>query len=301
MRFPLWRRRRQERELEEEIRSHLEMAMRDRVERGETVEEAKESARREFGNAGLVKEVTREMWGWSWLERIGQDLQYGVRMLLKTPGFAFVAVITLAVGIGINTALFSVVDAVLLNPFPYPDQSRIYYVRQRLPKLGVQDHFGATGPEFSELAQCKVFERAAALAKTLSRNLTGVQEPERITGAMVSADFFSLLGVQALRGRTITAVDQGPEGGRVTVINHRLWERRFGGNPDVIGQKVFLDDEPYTIVGVMPPDFYFESRDFFLPFPFDITQVPRQSQGYSVLVRLKAGVSLREANTELEL
>src|SRR5262245_997359 len=255
------------------------MAKRDRMERGATDEEARASALREFGNVSLVKEVTREMWGWRWLEPLGQDLYYGVRMLVKKPGFTVVAVITLALGIGANTAIFSVANVVLLNPFPYPDHSRIHYVYQRFPKIGVHGRWGASGPEFTALTQCKIYDQIAVVDRTLSRNLTGSQEPERITAARVSADFFSLLGVNPLLGRTITAADQGPQGARTLVINHGLWQRRFGGNPDVIGQKVFLDDEPYTIVGVMPPNFFYYGRDAWLPFSFDLNQISRQMRG----------------------
>jgi putative ABC transport system permease protein len=301
MRFPLWRRQRRDEELDEEIQAHLEMAKRDRMERGETVDEAQAAARREFGNIGLVKEVTREVWGWRWLEQLGQDLHYGVRMLMKKPGFTLIAVIMLALGIGANTAIFSVANAVLLNPFPYPDHSRIYYIYQRFPKLGAKEQFAASGPEYTDLTQCKFYDQIAAVERTLSRNLTGGQEPERITAARVSADFFSLLGVNPLLGRTIIAGDQGPQGVRALVINHSLWQRRFGGNPDVIGQKVFLDDEPYTIVGVMPPHFFYYGRDAWLPFSFDLNQMQRQMRGFGVLARLKPGVSLDQANAELEV
>jgi putative ABC transport system permease protein len=159
MKIPLWRRGERDAELDEEIRNHLRMATRDRVERGQTVKDAQESARREFGNLLLVKEVTREMWGLRWLEQLVQDLQYGVRMMLKRPGFTLIAVITLALGIGANTAVFSVANTVLLHPFPYPDHSRIYYVRQTLPKIGVKERDGTLGPDFADLLQRKSFEK----------------------------------------------------------------------------------------------------------------------------------------------
>jgi putative ABC transport system permease protein len=161
----------------------------------------------------------------------------------------------------------------------------------------VQGYFGASGTAFREIAQCNAFERIAAAEAYLSRNLTGGLEPERITGARVSADFFPLLGINPLLGRTIMAEDQGPRGERVLVINHSLWQRRFGGKPDVIGQKVFLDDEPYTLVGVMPLHFFFEDREAYFPFEFDLND----SRQLYVVARLKSGVSLEQANAELEV
>ena len=263
-------RRRRYDEIAESIREHLEEKIDDLMEDGLSREEATYKARREFGNVTLIEERSREVWQWPRLESLIQDMRYGARMLLKKPGFTLVAVITLALGIGANTAIFSVVNIVLLNPFPYPDHSRIYYVYQNLPKIGVQGYFGASGTGFTEIARCQSFERVAAAEATLSRNLTGGLEPERITGARVSADFFPLLGVNPLLGRTITAEDQGPRSERVLVINHSLWQRRFGGKPEVIGQKVFLDDEPYTLVGVMPPHFFFEDREAYFPFEFNL-------------------------------
>ncbi len=233
------------------------------------------------------------------MQTLLQDLRYGTRTLLKTPGFTLVAVVTLALGIGANTALFSVVNAVLLNPFPYRGHARLFFLRQRLPKIGVQEQFRASGPEFTDVQQGQVFERAAAF-EPVSRNLTGGREPERVAAAKVSTDFFPMLGIEPQLGRAITAADEGPKGERVLVISHGLWQRRFGGAAKVIGQKVALDDEPFTIVGVMPPRFYFDAGEAWFPFPFDLAQGPRQARAFGVLGRLKSGATVAQANAELE-
>src|SRR5215210_4952784 len=134
MKFPLWRRR--EKDIEEEIQTHLRMAIRDRMERGETAEQARNSVLREFGNVGLIKEVTRDMWGWRTLEQLAQDLRFGARMLAKRPGFTLVAIITLGLGIGANTAIFSVVNTVLLQPLPYKDSDRVMMVWEENTRQG---------------------------------------------------------------------------------------------------------------------------------------------------------------------
>jgi len=291
-------RRRRYHELEESIREHLEEKIEDLMEDGLSREEATHKARREFGNVTLIEERSREVWQWPRLETLLQDLRFGARMLVKKPGFTLVAVITLALGIGANTAIFSVANAVMLNPFPYLDHSRIYYVVQSFPGINEQVRYGMWPREFIDFQECKAFDQIAVVNANLSRNLVGGQEPERITATRVSSDFFNLLGVNPLLGRTITAEDQGPRGERVLVITHSLWQRRFGGNPDILGQKVFLDDEPFTVIGVMPPMFYYFDREVFLPYLYDLS---RYYERFSfMMVRLKPGVSLDQANAELE-
>ncbi len=233
------------------------------------------------------------------MQTLWQDLRYSARTLLKTPGFTLVAVVTLALGIGANTALFSVVNAVLLDPFPYPQHAQLFFVRQRLPKIGVQEQFRASGPEFTDVQQSQVFERVAAF-EPAGRNLAADRQPERVAAAKVSTDFFPLLGVEPQLGRVITAADEGPKGERVLVISHGLWQRRFGGAAKVIGQKVTLDDEPFTIIGVMPPRFYFDAAEVWFPFPFDLSQGPRQARAFGVLGRLKSGTTVAQTNAELE-
>jgi putative ABC transport system permease protein len=173
------------------------------------------------------------------------DLIYCFRMLRKRPSFTVIAVLTLALAIGASTALFSIFNVVVLNPFAYREPSQLYFVRQSLPKLGVQDQFRSSGPEFTDIVKAGVFERVAAF-EPVSRNLTGSEEPERVFAAKVSTDFFAMLGVEPLIGRTIAPNEQGPKGERVLVISHALWQRRFGGDRAVLGEKVALDDEPLS-------------------------------------------------------
>ncbi len=235
------------------------------------------------------------------MQTIWQDLRYGARMLLKKPGFTLIAIVTLALGIGASTAIFSVVNVVILNPFPYRDHQRLFLVRQSLPKIGVSEQLRASGAEVADFAKVPAFERVAAW-EPVSRNLTGGQEPERVAPAKVSADFFPMLGIEPILGRAIRPEEQGPKGERVLVISYGLWQRRFGGQTDVLGKTVALDDEPYTIIGVMPQGFWFDGRDCWFPFPFNFGEVARNSgRSFVVLAKLKPGISETQAKAELEL
>ena len=226
------------------------------------------------------------------------DLIYCFRMLRKRPSFTVVAVLTLALAIGASTALFSIVNVVVLNPFPYSDPSRLYFVRQSLPKIGVQDQFRSSGPEFMDLAKSGIFERVAAI-EPVSRNLTGSDEPERVAAAKVSTDFFTMLGVEPMMGRTIAPSEQGPNGHRVLVISHGLWQRRFGGEQSVLGQTVSLDDEPFTIIGVMPPHFRFDEAQAWFPFPFDFSQGARAGRAFPIVARISSATTVDQVNAAL--
>ena len=226
------------------------------------------------------------------------DLIYCFRMLRKRPSFTVVAVLTLALAIGASTALFSIINVVVLNPFPYKDPSRIFYVRQSLPKIGVQDQFRSSGPEFVDYAKSGVFERVTAF-ESVSRNLTGSDEPERIAAGKVSTEFFNILGVEPLLGRTIAPSEQGPNGERVLVISHGLWQRRFGGDPSVLGKTVSLDDEPFTIIGVMPPQFRFEEAQAWFPCPFDFAVAQRNARAFAILAKTKPGVTREQVSATL--
>ena len=226
------------------------------------------------------------------------DLIYCFRMLRKRPSFTIVAVLTLALAIGASTALFSIVNIVVLNPFPYKDPSRLFFVRQSMPKLGVQEQIRSSGPEFIDFTNSGIFERVAAV-EPVSRNLTGSFEPERLAAAKVSTEFFNILGVEPLLGRTIAPNEQGPNGQRVLVISYGLWQKRFGGDNAVLGQKVFLDDEPFTIVGVMPPQFRFEESQAWFPFPFDFAKSARDGRAYLIVARTSSATTDEQVNAAL--
>lgn len=228
-----------------------------------------------------------------------QDLRYCFRTLRKHPSFTIVACVTLALGIGASTALFSIVNVVVLNPFPYTDPSKLFFVRQSLPKIGVSTQFRSSGPEFDDLAQSQVFERIAAY-EGVSRNLTGAEEPERVPAAKVSTEFFNLLGIKPILGRTISPEEQGPNGQRVLVISHSLWQRRFGGETGVLGKTVALDDEPFTIIGVMPANFRFDEAQAWFPFPFDLAKGVRTGRQFMVLGRIKSDSPFAQTNAQLE-
>jgi macrolide transport system ATP-binding/permease protein len=260
MRF--WRQRKDE-ELEAEIRSHLDQAIRERIERGEAPEEARIHALREFGNVGLVKEVTRETWGGAMFEQLVQDLRYGLRMLLKRKGFTTIAVLSLALGIGANTAIFSLIDAVLLKMLPVEQPEQLYFIQnvgpQRLnggaPPYPCFERFREQNHSFTGLA---AFSR-----RDVTVNIDGAREEVR--GQFVSGNYFSLLGVRPLLGRALSPEDDsvpekgGPDG-YVAVIGHNYWSRRFGRSPEVIGKVVRVANDPVTIVGVAPPEFISHSR-----------------------------------------
>jgi predicted permease len=289
---------RREQELEREIEGHLRMAIRDRVERGETPEQAEAAARREFGNETLVREVTREMWGWVWLRQLGQDLRYGLRTMRRAPGFAVVAIFTLALGIGANTAIFSVVNAVLLRPLPYRDPARLVTV--------LHDGWKPVAPAnfLDWREQSRSFESIAA-AQLWSLTMTGRERPEQLDVLQTTAEMFHVLGVDAALGRTFADGEDRPGREHVVVLSHGFWQRRFGGAPDAVGRQVTLDGEPYTIVGVMPPDFQFAPfwathAEAWVPLDFGRRVNDRRGQSLRVFARLKPGVTQGQAQAEME-
>ncbi len=231
-----------DRELEEEMRFHLELKAEENLAGGMETEEARHAARRQFGNLTLLKEVSREMWGFKSIETLLQDLRYGLRMLIRSPGFTVVAVLSLALGIGANTAIFSLVEAVLLRPLPFPEPDRLVMVWEASSgNISLRGN-PAPGNYSDWRTQNRVFEDVAAFSNT-SFNLTGDGEPEKINGQAVTANFFSLLGSKAVLGRTFLEADDRPESGKIILLSYGLWQRRFGGDPNLLGKDILLNDQ----------------------------------------------------------
>src|SRR5262245_20689001 len=261
----IFSRRRRYDEIAESIREHLEEKIEDLMEDGLSREEATRKAHREFGNVTLIEERSREVWQWPRLEALVQDLRFGARMLLKKPGFTLIAVSTLALSIGANAAIFSVVNAVLLRPLPYRDPDRIVTIRNYSANPNQVTANGADFLDWRE--QAKVFEKIATLANG-SVDLTESGEPERLKAGLVSADFFQVLGVGPAYGRAFTPAEDQPGAAQVVILSHRLWQRRFGRDPQMIGRTLTLGGQNRTVIGLMPPGFQaLEEFDLWLPLP----------------------------------
>jgi putative ABC transport system permease protein len=296
-------RRRFEEVLDEELRTHLEMLTDDYVRRGIPPEEARYAALRALGGVEQVKEQYREQRALPMIETLVQDVRYGLRQLRRNPGFTVVAVLTLALGIGANTAIFSVVDAVLLRSMRYKDPSRlvvIWETYQQFPKVWV------SVPNFRDWQeQTDAFEAIGGYhlaGESDQFTLTGHGEPQRIQGTFASANLFGLLGVRAALGRVFVPAEDEPGTGPVVVLSYALWQRLFASDPRTIGRNISLSGKSYTVVGIMPPNFRFPDwAELWMP----LGQMGRDelaSRVYhplEVVGRLKAGVTLAAAQAQI--
>ena len=314
MKFFRWRQRKDE-ELDAEIQNHLDEAIRDRIARGEAPDEARAHALREFGNVGLVKEVTREMWGWTMLEQWMQDLRFGLRMLRKHKSFTAVAVLSLALGIGATTAIFQLIDAVRLRMLPVSAPQELAEVQladMNAARGGfVRPHPTVTNPIWEQLKERQQpFSHVAAWG-TDSVNLAPGGEVRPARMLYVSGEFFQTLGVPSVLGRVFTSADdQRGCGAAGLVISHSFWQSEFGGVADVIGRKLTLTDRQFEIIGVTPASFFGMEvgRSFDLAAPLCAVPLVRGNDNYlkgtqwwlTVTGRLKAGWSLAQATTQLQ-
>jgi putative ABC transport system permease protein len=245
-------------DLNRDICEHIEMETQDNIDRGMPPEEARYAAVRKFGNVTRVKEDTRDVWSFVWLEQLGQDIRYALRMLRKAPGFTAVAVLTIALGIGATTAIFSLVDATLLHPLPYPQPEQLVRVEDDLPGVGAQD-VGMSVPEWHDLQRSGIFEYVS-LAVYGPVNLTGSSQPTRARYSGVAPNYFALLGVKPQLGRTFDPEDQTPGFTLEVLISDGLWKRAFAADPGILGKSLRLDNDLYTVIGVMPAGFHDPGR-----------------------------------------
>src|SRR5712692_778369 len=231
-------------DLDDELRAHLEMLVDENLRRGMTIEEARRAARLSFGGVEQTKEAYRDQRGLPVVDSVLRDLRYGFRMLRRHPGFTVVAVLTLALGIGANTAIFSVLNAVLLHSFPYKDPDKLVLLAEKRREMNL---LAFSFPDFVDWrSQNHVLESAGAVRRW-NPNLTGDGEPERLQAAMVTAEIFPTLEIAPRLGRVFVEEEDRPGAERVVVLSYNFWQRRYGSDESVIGNIITLDQQPYTI------------------------------------------------------
>jgi len=286
-------------EIQEEIAAHLRMAIADKMARGASREEAERAARAEFGNVTHVAEVTRDVRGGLWLERLGQDLRYGWRALRRTPAFTTVAVATLALAIGANSAVFTVVNSVLLQPLPFRDPGRLYAVSYLPTDLPFELPPGVDDRLYLEYRQhVSRFDRITGYQRQ-DLTLSGVRDATRLPGARASATFFEVLGVQPALGRAFSADEDQAGTDRVVILSDRLWRARFNGDRAILGKAITLDGITRTVVGVMPRGFTFPAASQVWT-PLALRLDPGNSFLFPVIGRLRADATPEQAKSELE-
>jgi len=291
---------RKDEDLAEEIESHLAHAQDANAARGLPAQEARRQARMRFGNPHATRERVWRYRSFPMVEDGWRDLRFAVRSLARSPGFTLIALLVIAVGIGVNTAVFSVVNAVLLKPLTYPDP-------QALVQLVVTTNRGpfpvGSIPQYNICQQqSAIFQQVAAYdTGGAGMNLTGGDHPEQVIGIHVTHGYFGLFGAPVVAGRTFTAAEDSPNGGHVVVLSYGLWKRRFGGNRQIVGSSIQIDGQPWLVVGVIGRDFVTDTpADLWIPFQFDLNS-REMVHTFSAAARLKPGVTPAAANAQLAL
>lgn len=305
----IFRRSRMESEMETEFRFHIDTFAEELVRSGVSREGAMRRARIEFGGIERAKEEGRDARGVSLLDQLIRDLRFGVRMFRKSPGFTVVAVLTLALGIGANTAIFSVVNAVLLSPLPYANAHRLAMVKEILPNMSAEP-FNVSGPDIAQIQKLNhVFEGVGGF-RVWTYELSGKSEPQRVTADRITSNLFDVLGVQPLAGRVFSPQEE-QFGHQVVILSYGLWQRRFGGQQNILGQTLNLDRKPYTVVGVMPQSFVLPlpgmlqgvSADLWVPLGLSKEELADfgDNFSYTVIGRLRPEIRQEQVNADLQL
>jgi predicted permease len=289
-----------EQDLERELRSDMELEAAEQQESGLSPEEARYAAQRALGNTTLLKEEVRETWGWTSVEAVAQDVRLSFRMFRNSPGFVLFAVLALALGLGANAAIFSVVNAVLLRPLPFGNADRLVEVWEDASHMGFP--LAPLAPaNFVDLQRrSHVFEDMAALKGDLYV-LTGTGTPEQVEGSPVSANLFPLLGVSPILGRNFAAEEDRPGGARVVLIGYGLWQRRFAGDAAVVGREIWLSNQKYQVIGVMPRGITFpEKSQIWVPLGLGPRDWALRDDHYlRAFARLRPGLTLAAAQREM--
>jgi putative ABC transport system permease protein len=294
-------RRKRETELEREVRSHLEAEAEEQHELGLDDKQAEFAARRAFGNPTRVKEDVRSSWGWTALEQFARDVQYAIRSLRRSPGFAVTAVLSLALGIGANTAIFSVVNAVLLRPLPFPEPEQLVQLWEANPSRGYSRNVVNPINFLDWSDRTHSFDGMAAASSQVI-NITGQGAPVGLPGMQVSPAFFSVLKATPLIGRAFLSEEGQPGKNNVAVLGYGLWQSRFGGDRSIVGRQIRIDGAATTIIGVMPSGFRLPKTRAEIWTPLPITRSKEWAGGrwLSVIARIRSGLTLEQARHDLE-
>ena len=300
----LWKRERRDLDLDEELRYHFDRRVSDSINAGMSAREAYQAAQRSFGNFTLQKERTRDMDILGWLESFAQDIRYGIRSLAKNPGFATVAILTLALGIGANTAIFSVVNGVLLRPLPYPQPEQLVWFEDVQPKLSAAPLSAA---EFIAYRDQNHSLTEIAAFRQLNFTLTGQGDAEQLRGGVVTPQWFPMLGIMPALGRGFTDADGKPGAPRVAILTNGYWQTKFGGDAGIVGRTLVLNGESFTVIGVLPKSFAgFAAINLYLNPKFGVPEIfPGSSDPTTglahymrILGRLKPGTTLAQAQMD---
>ena len=294
-----WQTRKRDADLERELHSYLELEEQEQREEGLSPEEAQLAARRALGNTALIKDQAHETWGWAPLERFCQDLRYGLRQLRRSPGFASLCLITIALGIGANTAMFSVVEGVILAPLPFPRADRLIFLWENRPGVSQLE---VSYPNFEDWERTsQSFDAMCALALH-NFDLTAPGRAEHLIGIRATSGLLKILGVQPAVGRDFTVSEDQANASPAVLISDRLWRDRFASDPSVAGRLLVLDGKSFTVIGVLPSGFHFlEDADVITPLRSNMPAIygDRSVDALAVLGRLKSRVTMGQAEAEM--
>jgi len=303
-----WQLRKRNADLERELQSDLDLEEEEQRDHGLSPEDARYAAHRAIGNTTLIREQSHEAWGWARIERLFADVRYAFRALLKSPGFTLTATLTLALGIGANAAIFSLVSAIILRPLPYPNPEQLVGLGQWRNQKGqgyVQT--GVSGPNILDIASQKNIFQQVAYYRWAGFNITEGNHPESVDSIRASLDMLPLFGVQPLMGRFFNAEETQLGHDQVAILGHKLWQTRYGADPAILGKTIRLDEKPYTIIGVMPARFRFtwdQEMGIFVPLaltPDELSEKGRAtSRDLETQARLQPGVTVKQAQAALD-